>query len=135
MRTVRSKFDVKKTREEIVFPMVAPDYHSYEECDVHARPRLRDMYTDRAFAPYQPGETMLVEIGGKTRLARVTNVFHYVNRWNDCIPKWRVQLATKDGYWSQNWQYVYPGDVYRAYHDGEIRREIPSQIDFKWLQR
>lgn len=141
MRSINRHRKLNPTpREAIALPLATPVYHAYEEQDRWTRPALRDLYADRAFAPYQPGETMLVQDGDKVRLARVIRVDHDTNRFDEFIPKWKVQLATQDGHWSQNWKYVYPGHVYRAHFvedkDGKATpRDLPDQITLEWLRR
>lgn len=141
MRSINRRHATNPTpREAIAFPVPTPAYHAYEEQDRWSRPPLREMWASRAFAPYQPGETMLVNLDGRVKLARVVRVDHETNRHDEFIPKWKVQLATKDGHWSQNWQHVYPGHVYRAHfvedRDGKATpRDLPAQIDLGWLNR
>ncbi len=124
----RGPFDPKPEREKIELPLSVLPYQAYEPAfrSIGYRDRLKS----REYTPYQPGDILFVNIG-TTRMPeiRVAKVYICHSEWQEgnswYIPKWKVQLATKDGFWSQQWRYCWPGDVYRAYH-GETDDQVRS---------
>lgn len=119
MRPRPSYGDSPAPREAIDPATVICPYRTYEPIDE----RHKGYRTDRTFAPYQPGEVMLFHDhsaaeGKQRKLARVVGVFsHRQQRTDELIPRYRVQVSTRDRYWSGNWRYLFPGDIYRAYFD------------------
>lgn len=130
-------------REAIQFPVKTPTYHPYEEVDVCERLQcgvsLKQMRADRKFAPYQPGDTMLIlDSDGIVKLARVMLVFEERNHHDEFIPKWKVQVATRSGHWSLNWKYVFPGSIYRAHFTNaekgaDTPRKLPEEMTESWM--
>ena len=77
--------------------------------------------------PYQPGEVVYVERNGKAVLARILNVFHERNRFDERVAKFRVQYATGDGEWSKMWVYTYPGFIQRGYALAGLAPDVPKR--------
>ena len=128
-------------REAIVFPVRPLEYRSYEPLDDSAsHPARRAAKEDRKYTPYQKGDIFFINTGFHViTIARVVMCFqHYQERRGYYIPKWRIQLATKDGHWSAQWRYCFPGDVFRAYFmddNHETPRKLPEEIDASWLKQ
>lgn len=137
----RSRLEPPPKREKIVFPIVPESYHSYEAVDHFPGRGIDDGVASRKKAletfPYKAGAILFVNIGGTQhpdiKLARVFRLFaHYMENRDYLIPRWRIQVATKDGHWSQQWRYCWPGDVFRAYFadsNGDVERSLPTVLN------
>lgn len=138
MRNMKRRFETETAPEAVEFPVKTPVYQSFEPEYRGTRPPFFVMRKKREFAPYQPGETVLVLEDDVVKLCRVVMVFdEFLDRAEYYIPRYRVQTATKKGTWSKNWKYIYPGQIARAFFtDGEtVPRELPAEIDLAWLNR
>lgn len=126
-----SRFNGSSSTQYISFPIKTPEYFSYEEQDEYQM----GMRSNREFAPYQKGDLILFHDGENIRLGKVLNVFsEYREHRGVHIPKWRVQVNNKNGTWSKNWRYVYPGNIYRAYYDSNgNKKDIPEVIHKDFL--
>jgi hypothetical protein len=131
----RGLFSPAPVREPVVFPLVAPVYHRYEEYDRPANRPLGSglLVRDRSFAPYQNGDLLFFLHNGEIKLGRVYTIFSkYQSFRGYYIPQFRVQFVTKDGHWSNNWLDVWPGAIYDAYfidRDEDRRRTLPATIE------
>jgi hypothetical protein len=135
-RLVRKTWEDKPEREAIIFPLSILPYRSYLDIDV---PPLREGTTKRLDArrqarkqaPYQPGDIFFAEIArGDIRLIRVLYLMIENNdRRGVFLPYWRSVFSSKDGFWSQVWRDIWPGNVYRAYfNQSEQPRGLPERL-------
>lgn len=88
---------------------------------------LEDPQLVRKWAPYQPGDVLLMPNGEGTIRARVMRVFVRRNRHDDLVEYYRVQKETKAGYWSKMFTDVHPGQVQRAYYRAGLAPDIPKE--------
>lgn len=70
----------------------------------------------RKAAPFKPHEIVWIEFEKTAKKAMILDVFtEWLRMRQYYIPKYRVAVETKDGKWSEKFQYVFPGNVYRGY--------------------
>jgi hypothetical protein len=125
------------TVEPVAFPVPTP---AYLESDLEPIRYEMGLRTNREFAPYQPGELLLANIGTleapRLRLARVYVVIpDKMEMAGHYIPRYRSQLCTKVGTWSLQWRDLWPGDVFRAFRTGPDQpRELPEAITLEWVR-
>lgn len=134
--------DSKPEREKVAFPIMPLPYRSHEPVNYYGSANQRIIARRKALAdaPYKKNDLVFINIGSneapEIRLGRVIMAFaEALETKGYLIPKWRVQLVTKDGFWSAQWRYCWPGDIYRAYFQeksgGEaIPRNLPTVVRY-----
>jgi len=110
--------------ERAVFPMLVEPYRKRSYAFAPDSPYR--LSKDPEFMVYQPGDIIYVRTElDKVEIAKVLGVnaeprytvYEGVREISEYIPRWKVQFLNKNGFWSGLWKYVWPGEVYRAYHD------------------
>lgn len=138
-RLVRNRWENKPEREVIVFPLSVLPYRAYPDIDVPvglsdeiAAKRFHARREARRRAPYQSGDILFAEVAkGDIRLIRVLHVLITTNdHQGSYLPCWRSVYSSKDGFWSQVWRDIWPGNIYRAYFDhSEQPRGLPEAVN------
>ena len=91
---------------------VAPHHYTFDRCD----PDSDTHRACREAAPYQAGDVVYLDTGDAVpALARVVQTSARRTHYGDLQEFYRVQKATKAGYWSRVWLYAYPGQIQRGY--------------------
>ena len=110
------------TEEKSSSTPTAPHRYKWDEDG----PALEDRQLVRKWAPYQPGDVLLMPNGEGYIRARVLRVFTRRNHYDEIVEYYRVQKETKAGYWSKMFTDVHPGQVQRAYWRAGLAPEIPE---------
>lgn len=115
--------------ERAVFPLLMAEFKDFHYAFAPASPYK--LARDPEFLTYELGDVIYVRTSPeKVEIAKIIGVkaeVHHMSMSNgkrvpdEYIPRWKVQFLNKNGYWSQLWKYVWPGDVFRAYHDPETK--------------
>lgn len=78
----------------------------------------------RRLSPYQAGDVVLVRMFALSEGGWINRPFviervmtKYLETKGYYVPRYKARPLTKDGRkWSGRWQYIYPGDIDRAYN-------------------
>jgi hypothetical protein len=122
-----------RARDVVKAPISFPvEVAGYRESNDSAKYRA-GLLEDTTFAPYQPGTVVWFWTRGEVRLGRVQKVDSiYLMEHGHHIPKYKVQIATKDGYWAGQTETVYPDLIKRAYFVARYLdepRDLPTLVE------
>ena len=91
-----------------------------------ANVELAKDYTEaRRTFPYQEGEVVYMDDGGKAVRVLIYAVCIGRNMYGDRTHEYKVQRETKGGTFSKLWERTYPGFIQRGYARAGIATEFP----------
>ncbi len=102
---------VKGPAEPVGDPQIAPHHFRWDAND----PPITTYVEWKKAEPYKPGDIVWVQVGEDAVRARIVMIHFTRDRFGDPRSKYRVQIETRNGHWSRQWIYTYPGFIQRGY--------------------